>query len=110
KDERSTPPGRYTLFSLPVKAHGGCSSAGRAPGCGPGGRGFKPHHSPHAVRRVTYDFVRSPHFFAPAPSLLTAMAACQRLPGTLALGPRCDAVAFVARGDREGGARDGAGA
>ena len=28
--------------------HGGCSSAGRAPGCGPGGRGFKSRHSPHA--------------------------------------------------------------
>jgi hypothetical protein len=27
--------------------NGGCSSAGRAPGCGPGGRGFKSHHSPH---------------------------------------------------------------
>ncbi len=26
---------------------GGCSSVGRAPGCGLGGRGFKPHHSPH---------------------------------------------------------------
>ena len=25
---------------------GGCSSAGRAPGCGPGGRGFKSRHSP----------------------------------------------------------------
>lgn len=28
--------------------YGGCSSVGRAPGCGPGGRGFKPRHSPHA--------------------------------------------------------------
>ena len=27
--------------------HGGRSSAGRAPGCGPGGRGFKPRRSPH---------------------------------------------------------------
>ena len=26
--------------------HGGCSSAGRAPGCGPGCRGFKSRHSP----------------------------------------------------------------
>ena len=25
---------------------GGCSSVGRAPGCGPGGRGFKSRHSP----------------------------------------------------------------
>ena len=26
---------------------GGCSSAGRAPGCGPGSRGFESRHSPH---------------------------------------------------------------
>ncbi len=53
--QRSAHPVRYTLFSLPVKAHGGCSSAGRAPGCGPGGRGFKPHHSPQvcAVQEVS---------------------------------------------------------
>ena len=31
------------------RAHGGCSSAGRAPGCGPGGRGFKSRHSGGAV-------------------------------------------------------------
>ena len=31
------------------KAHGGCSSVGRAPGCGPGGRGFEPRHSPHVL-------------------------------------------------------------
>jgi hypothetical protein len=30
-----------------LKQHGGCSSAGRAPGCGPGRRGFKSRHSPH---------------------------------------------------------------
>ncbi|MEY4492744.1 MAG: hypothetical protein RL355_93 [Actinomycetota bacterium] len=30
-------------------AHGGCSSAGRAPGCGPGCRGFKSRHSPQIV-------------------------------------------------------------
>ena len=29
---------------------GGCSSAGRAPGCGPGGRGFKSRHSPQSRR------------------------------------------------------------
>ena len=27
---------------------GGRSSAGRAPGCGPGGRGFEPHRPPHS--------------------------------------------------------------
>src|SRR5690348_2310807 len=30
-----------------VTAHGGRSSVGRAPGCGPGGRGFEPRRSPH---------------------------------------------------------------
>lgn len=34
---------------MPSLACGGCSSVGRAPGCGPGGRGFKSHHSPHSV-------------------------------------------------------------
>ncbi len=24
----------------------------RAPGCGPGGRGFEPHHSPHLLDEV----------------------------------------------------------
>jgi hypothetical protein len=28
------------------QGNGGCSSAGRAPGCGPGCRGFEPRHSP----------------------------------------------------------------
>ncbi len=29
--------------------HGGCSSAGRAPGCGPGRRGFESRHSPQGL-------------------------------------------------------------
>ena len=37
------PPPRHSRGS-----RGGCSSVGRAPGCGPGGRGFKSRHSPHA--------------------------------------------------------------
>ena len=32
--------------------HGGCSSVGRAPGCGPGGGGFEPHHSPERAGPV----------------------------------------------------------
>ena len=36
--------GRYRYIKSDC---GGCSSVGRAPGCGPGCRGFKPHHSPH---------------------------------------------------------------
>ena len=30
--------------------HGGRSSAGRAPGCGPGCRGFEPRRSPHFLK------------------------------------------------------------
>ena len=32
-----------------VSEHGGRSSAGRAPGCGPGCRGFEPRRSPHII-------------------------------------------------------------
>jgi hypothetical protein len=41
--------------------HGGCSSAGRAPGCDPGCRGFEPRHSPHIgrSRRAVSPQVRS---------------------------------------------------
>ena len=34
---------------VPRSLDGGCSSAGRAPGCGPGGRGFKSRHSPQST-------------------------------------------------------------
>ena len=48
---RTGPPGDPVHSLLPTArrggGHGGCSSAGRAPGCGPGGRGFKSRHSPH---------------------------------------------------------------
>ncbi len=38
---------RYSQLGMSRwSAHGGCSSAGRAPGCGPGGRGFESRHSP----------------------------------------------------------------
>src|SRR5659263_280975 len=39
---------RLDLLSVASTHNGGCSSAGRAPGCGPGCRGFEPRHSPHA--------------------------------------------------------------
>lgn len=46
----------YT-FSRPVRetktGRGGCSSAGRAPGCGPGCRGFKSRHSPCERKPLT---------------------------------------------------------
>ena len=32
---------------------GECSSVGRAPDCGSGGRGFDPHHSPHTSPTVS---------------------------------------------------------
>ena len=31
------------------KIYGGRSSVGRAPGCGPGGRGFESHRPPHSI-------------------------------------------------------------
>jgi hypothetical protein len=37
--------------------HGGRSSDGRAPGCGPGGRGFKSRRSPHDYYALVEDFV-----------------------------------------------------
>lgn len=42
------PPKNSTLGSHKdnFNSRGGCSSAGRAPDCGSGGRGFDPHHSP----------------------------------------------------------------
>ncbi len=45
----SNPAGRE-LFSIPFLIpyqYGGRSSVGRAPDCDSGGRGFKPHRSPH---------------------------------------------------------------
>ena len=37
---------------LPIHSkYGGRSSAGRAPGCDPGCRGFEPHRSPHIIHR-----------------------------------------------------------
>ena len=37
---------RYSHRTMSAPGDGGCSSAGRAPGCGPGGRGFESRHSP----------------------------------------------------------------
>src|SRR6185503_11376701 len=41
-------PDIVTMIAQPSHSdgNGGCSSAGRAPGCGPGGRGFESRHSP----------------------------------------------------------------
>ena len=41
---------------------GGRSSVGRAPGCGPGCRGFESRRSPHVVQPVTCGFDRDPKF------------------------------------------------
>ena len=39
------------LDTMELIPHGGCSSAGRALDCGSSGRGFEPHHPPHAAAR-----------------------------------------------------------
>src|SRR5699024_11491142 len=44
----------YTSQLRPHGRHGGCSSAGRASGCGPEGRGFKSRHS-HGFRHQHFD-------------------------------------------------------
>ena len=52
KSRARAPPRTLYTFSRPVRetevhaGRGGCSSAGRAPGCGPGCRGFESRHSP----------------------------------------------------------------
>ena len=51
----TTPKNRYTFPCAACGGHGGCSSVGRAPGCGPGCRGFKSPHSPHEERPVLRD-------------------------------------------------------
>ena len=50
---RADPPSwRFpTLLDLPRSRLGGRSSVGRAPGCGPGGRGFEPRRSPLSPAR-----------------------------------------------------------
>ena len=45
RTSRTLDPCRAAVHAV-GRGHGGCSSAGRAPGCGPGGRGFKSRHSP----------------------------------------------------------------
>lgn len=50
---REHPPGPCTLFlgrSETTGRHGGYSSDGRAPGCGPGCRGFKSRYSPLMIK------------------------------------------------------------
>lgn len=42
----------WALVAGRPAGHGGCSSAGRAPGCGPGGRGFKSRHPPQVSEHV----------------------------------------------------------
>ena len=69
---------------------GGCSSVGRAPGCGPGGRGFKPHQPPHfslkpLLRNGFFLLRRSPPYGSPPP-------------GRLRPSPRLRCLAGCARG------------
>src|SRR5215207_4156387 len=52
---------------------GGCSSAGRAPACGAGGRGFKSRHSPHEDPRFRKDR-GSCHWLASKMSPLSVVA------------------------------------
>ena len=69
---------------------GGCSSAGRAPGCGPGGRGFKSRHSPHVARAPACSTPVGGS--AVSAAVGSAASASRRLRGW----PACRRVAFAA--------------
>ena len=43
---------RLSRYRWTGSVDGGCSSAGRAPGCGPGCRGFESRHSPHWLHGI----------------------------------------------------------
>ena len=63
------------------RGHGGCSSAGRAPGCGPGGRGFKSRHSPQVTPQVSdLPTVGAPQWGAPTRSFGGHQAATEASP------------------------------
>ena len=55
---------RHTHIIRSLEKHGGRSSVGRAPGCDPGGRGFKPHRPPQFLNlrglRTTYPKYKNP--------------------------------------------------
>jgi hypothetical protein len=53
--------GKKRLYRCIKSDCGGCSSVGRAPGCGPGCRGFNSHHSPHFFAPVA-QLDRAPDF------------------------------------------------
>ena len=41
---------------MPSRIEVGVAQLVRAPGCGPGGRGFETHHSPHFTFKRTVEF------------------------------------------------------
>src|SRR5439155_11648818 len=62
--------------------HGECSSVGRAPGCGPGGRGFKSLHSPHVVGRGAAASRSVLRPFGPLAQLVEQLTLNQRVRGS----------------------------
>ena len=56
---------------------GGCSSAGRAPGCGPGGRGFKSRQPPVEFEAQAHERLRFVMSSNGRSSVLTASSRCQ---------------------------------
>lgn len=68
---REHPPGPCTLFlgrSETTGRHGGYSSDGRAPGCGPGCRGFKSRYSPSSGKPLTCGYAGQGLFRSPGRS------------------------------------------
>src|SRR5262249_19902420 len=80
---------------------GGCSSAGRASGCGPEGRGFEPHHPPHSSpQRAPRARPRRRHPPEPGSSASEAAVAHalktkRRAKIVCTLGPACSSPAQV---------------
>src|SRR5918995_2363501 len=66
------------MVAVATAADGGCSSAGRAPGCGPGCRGFKSHHSPHWF-----------HGMVQSGTSVSLVVSCTGVPTTLTTSPGC---------------------
>ena len=71
------------MMSFAVRSNGGYSSAGRAPGCGPGCRGFESRYSPHQNRpdRSGRGGFAFPRRYGPRPLPARGHPSCPGKPG-----------------------------
>lgn len=85
-----------------TRRYGGCSSAGRAPDCGSGRRGFEPRHPPHDFQSLA-DNLRISTRFRVAHGLSfcqTSLAATPRISPQSACPPVGGSIGHKGRGDR----------